>query len=549
MTETVIHAFSGLGIFLFGMLYMETALKDAAGLRFKSWVKNSTSTTFKALLTGAGATAILQSSSVVTLMTLSFVSAALMSLKSGIAVIFGSNVGTTATAWIVALLGFNVKIDAFALPMIGIGSLMLIFANTNQKLGSIAKVLIGFGMLFFGLDIMKSAIESFAHMIDLATFANYPLIVFIAIGFVVTALIQSSSAAIAIILSALYANILTFEQSAAMVIGTNIGTTVTAILGAIGGIPDKKRAALAHLLFNLITAGVAFLLLPFMSYLLMRYMHSDPTTALALFQTLFNLLGVVMLTPFIGLLARLLNRMFVSNKAVPTRYIHLVDPKVPDTAFIALRNEVSYLFVKSVKYGLLLMNIKPSDLLVKNMDPEALVTTNRTIMDFDYIRAYDVIKEMEISIVEFTALLNQQSLTVEQSESIDALLTSVRESVYAAKILKDIKFDIDSFASSDNQHILNIYNSIRKNLAYAAIIFKHHMDEEWSIEKCHEKFAVAVEANHQIMKEATLSVGMAGVNEKMAISLLNTNRSIFIASQSLLEASNVVNLHFDLETD
>ena len=133
MTYTLIQALSGLGMFLFGMLYMELALKESAGLRFKSWVKNSTSSTFKSLMTGTVATALLQSSSVVTLMTLSFVSASLITLESGIAVIFGANVGTTVTSWIVATLGFKVKIEAFALPMIGLGGLLLMFAEPYKK--------------------------------------------------------------------------------------------------------------------------------------------------------------------------------------------------------------------------------------------------------------------------------------------------------------------------------------------------------------------------------------------------------------------------------
>ena len=266
MTSTVIQALSGLGMFLFGMFYMELALKEAAGIRFKSWVKNSTSSTLKSLLTGAGATMVLQSSSVVTLMTLSFVSASLITLHSGIAVIFGSNVGTTAVVWIVATLGFKVKIEVFALPMIGAGGLLLVLGASNRKVAAAAKVLIGFGLLFLGLDIMKTAIESFASWIDLSLYAHWPLIAFVGFGFLMTALIQLSSAAMAVVLSALFAQILNFEQAAAMVIGTNIGTTVTAILGSIGGIPDKKRAAAAHFMFNLITAVVAFLLLPFLSF-------------------------------------------------------------------------------------------------------------------------------------------------------------------------------------------------------------------------------------------------------------------------------------------
>ena len=241
MVNMVIEVFSGLGMFLFGMFYMEIALKELAGIRFKQWIKNSTSSRVKSLLTGTLATAVLQSSSVVTLMTLSFVSTSLVSLESAIGIIFGSNLGTTVTAWIVATLGFKVKIELFALPMIGLGGFMLILNSSHKRLEAVAKILIGFGLLFFGLEIMKNSIETLGHNFDLSLYTHYPLIVFVGLGFIITALIQSSSATTAIILSALYAGILSFEQSAAMVIGANVGTTVTALLGGIGGIPDKKR--------------------------------------------------------------------------------------------------------------------------------------------------------------------------------------------------------------------------------------------------------------------------------------------------------------------
>lgn len=474
-----------------------------------------------------------------------------MSLQSGIAVIFGSNVGTTVTAWIVATLGFKVKIELFALPMIGTGGLLLALGSASRRVSAFAKVAIGFGLLFLGLDIMKTAIESGAANLDLATFADYPLIAFVGIGFMLTALIQSSSAATAIVLSALYAQILTFEQSAAMVIGTNIGTTVTAALGAIGGIPDKKRVAAAHFLFNVITAGAAFLMLPLLSHLINQTfdMAGDPTTALALFHTLFNMMGVILLTPFIAVLSRWLGRMFIKVKTMPTRYIHKVDPQVPDTALIALRNEVSHLFVKTMKFGLLLANIKPGDLFVKNMDTEALVTANPVLLEFDHKRAYSAIKEMEIAIFEFAALLNQQNLTPEQSQSIEPLLMSVRESVYAAKILKDIRNNMEEFAESDNHSVQRFYEALRRNLAYVMIIYKRYIDETWTAETCREKFERALKENHNIMREVTLSVSEPGINEKTVVSLLNTNRSIFIAGESLLDASYAVTLHFDLEAE
>ncbi len=549
MTSMIIQTLSGLGMFLFGMLYMELALKEAAGIRFKTWIKNSTSTTMKSLMSGTVATALLQSSSVVTLMTLSFVSASLITMHSGIAVIFGSNVGTTITSWIVATLGFKVKIEAFALPLIGAGGLMLILGTSHRRIRTVAKVFVGFGLLFLGLDIMKTAIESLAGAIDLAKFTNFPLIAFVGIGFVLTALIQSSSAATAIVLSALYVHILSFEQSAAMVIGTNLGTTVTAILGAIGGIPDKKRVALAHFIFNFITAVAAFLLLPFLIYFVMDVvgLRNDPVTALALFHTLFNILGVVMLLPFISLMAKYLSRLFIHKKPVSTKYIHLVDPELSETALVALRDEVNNLFIKTMKYALLIANIKPNDVFVKKLGLKEAVELNQEQIEFNHKIAYSSIKEIEIRIMEFVSVLNQQDLREDDRESLESLLSSVRESVYAAKILKDVKNDMNEFAESSSQTIHNIYDSIRRNLLYAILIYLNYMEEEWTRDKCIEKFSKSEEENKRIMKEASLSISHKGINEKKVVSLLNTNRSVSIASQALFEASKSVSLHFPLE--
>ncbi|MBU0633017.1 Na/Pi symporter [bacterium] len=549
MITMMIEVFSGLGMFLFGMFYMEAALKELAGIRFKKWIKNSTSTRTKSLLTGALATAVLQSSSVVTLMTLSFVSTSLVSLESAIGIIFGSNLGTTVTAWIVATLGFKVKIELFALPMIGLGGFMLILNSSQKKIEAAAKILIGFGLLFFGLEIMKNSINSLGQNFDLSLYTQYPLIAFVGLGFVITALIQSSSATTAIILSALYANILTFEQSAAMVIGANIGTTVTALLGAIGGIPDKKRVAVAHLLFNFITAFFAFLLLPYLSIFLMKFFLADKTTALALFHTIFNLFGILLLVYFIPMMTKYLQLMFKTTEKMPTKFIHLVDPKFPDTALIALRNEINYLFLKTLKFSLLLAHIRPDDILNANTDAKNAVSNNQRFIDFDYKKVYESIKDKEIRIVEFINLLNQQNLTPLQSQNIDILLTSTREIGYAAKTLKDVKNNIDELFDNENLSLQNMYNEIRMNLSYMVLVFVNYMNEHWTQEKSLEKFNTGDAESRLITKKTTQLVSKDNVNEKSMLSLLNINRNINISMKSLLEASKAVNLHFEIEKE
>jgi hypothetical protein len=149
--------------------------------------------------------------------------------------------------------------------------------------------------------------------------------------------------------------------------------------------------------------------------------------------------------------------------------------------------------------------------------------------------------------MEFVSVLNQQNLREDDRESLESLLSSVRESVYAAKILKDVKNDMNEFAESSSQTIHNIYDSIRRNLLYAILIYLNYMEEEWTMEKCVEKFSNSEEENKRIMKEASLAISHKGINEKKVVSLLNTNRSVSIASQALFEASKSVSLHFPLE--
>ena len=550
MTETIITALSGLGIFLFGMTFMESALKEFAGVKFKQWIKNSTSSTFKAVLTGAGATALLQSSGVVSLMALSFVSASLISLQGGIGLVFGANIGTTATAWIVAILGFKIKIEAFALPMIGFSGIILMFSK-SIKLSATAKIFIGFGLLFFGLEILKDAIEVSAKSINIADFSHYGVLFFILLGFVITALIQSSSATTAIVLSALSTNLITFEMATAIVIGSNIGSTTTALLGSIGGVPDKKRVALAHFLFNAITAIVAFLLINQLNYLILEIFgfKSDPVTALAIFHTFFNIIGVLILTPFIALLAKYLNSLFLQKREIKTKYIHLVEPTESNGALIAVRNEVSNLFTKSLKYSLLVMNIKPNDIFSQKKKYTEIITHSRTELEFDYKKGYDILKEIEIESIKYLNKISQLSLLPEQTETLNTLYNSIREAVYASKALKDIKNNISEFTQSDQKHVTVYYDLIRINLIRMIDNILSAKQENLNIKVILKRHEDLSNENRNFVNKLTRNFEKEGIEHKIVVSLLNTNRTILLASNSFLEAAKVLDLIFAIDTN
>ena len=545
LTSSIITAFSGLGIFLFGIYYMEIALQEFAGLRLKRWLKNSTESTGRSIFTGAFATALLQSSSVVTLLTLSFVSVSLISLKSGIGVIFGSNIGTTVTAWLVALLGFKLNIESFSLPIAGIGGLGLMFLPKHSRYVYLAKFLIGFGLLFLGLDYMKTSIEALGTSFDLQKYSAYPLYYFVLLGAVITAIIQSSSATTALVLSALSASALTFEGAAAMVIGANIGTTITAILGSIGGTVDKKRAAVAHSIFNILTALVVFFLLSYLSFFILEILHMKeyPIISLAIFHTVFNVLGVLLLAPFIPLLARLLNKFITFKTPVVTRYIHLVDTQVAESAIIAVRDEIERLFLKTLKYILLLANVRSSDLLVNQKETDEILESNKDIIDFDRTASYQNMKAIESMVFEFISKINSQKLDEEQSKNIDKLYTATRESAYAAKIIKGIKNNLNEFAQSDDLSVQKAYNRMRKHLINAIRTLHLYMNHEIDRKEFEKKYNESLQENEQLLKQITFAYKTFGLDVTLLTSLLNTNRSLFLALNSLYQAADV----FDIE--
>ena len=266
------------------MHLLTDGLKLAAGRALEDMLERWTSTPLRGLGAGMLITTLVQSSSAVTVAGIGFVNAGLLSLRNALWVIFGSNVGTTMNAWLVAALGFSFKIDAFALPFVGIGAVLML-ATSRMRPRALGQALSGFGVLFLGIDVLKDTFSAFGSGIDLQQFIMPGLtgwVMLVAIGTLITILMQASGAAIAIIITAAQTGLMSTEAACAMVIGTNIGTTSTAILSAIGATANARRLAAAHVFFNLVTGAVALMLLPLLigllgllSVLSARFRRSD----------------------------------------------------------------------------------------------------------------------------------------------------------------------------------------------------------------------------------------------------------------------------------
>ncbi|MCK4710872.1 MAG: Na/Pi cotransporter family protein, partial [Gammaproteobacteria bacterium] len=245
-----------LGLFLYGMKVMSDSLMILAGNQMRNILATTTSNRVYALLTGFVITAAIQSSSATTLMVVSFVNASLLTITEAVGVIMGANIGTTVTAWLITILGFKVKMSAIALPLVGAGFLLTV--SKNEKNRQWGYFVVGFAILFIGLQFLKDSVprisnhpEVLEFLTEYTTMGYLSIFIFILIGTVLTLIVQSSSATMAITLLMCYEGWLPFDMAAAMVLGENIGTTITANLAAIVGNYHAKRAARAHLIFNL----------------------------------------------------------------------------------------------------------------------------------------------------------------------------------------------------------------------------------------------------------------------------------------------------------
>jgi len=339
----------GLGLLLLGMDMMSDGLKLAAGSALRRILAGATRTRRQALASGVLITALVQSSSAVTVAVIGFVNAGLLGLSPALWVLFGANVGTTMTGWIVALVGLKFKIEALALPLVGIGVLLRLTGAGHQRRRALGTALAGFGLLFLGIAMLQQAFAGLPGQLSLPQGEGaLAVLAQLGVGALMTVLMQSSSAAMVVALTAAEGGLIGTAGAAAVVIGTNIGTTVTALLASLGATPNARRVAAAHVVFNLLTGLVALLLLPWLIDLLIharQWLHLPlgPAALLAMFHTSFNLLGVLLMWPLADGLARWLGRRFRAREEDEAQPRYLDDNvlAVPALALDALQREVA----------------------------------------------------------------------------------------------------------------------------------------------------------------------------------------------------------------
>lgn len=357
MTELLPGLLGGVGLFLLGMTLMSDGLAAAAGGGLRRLLARLTGTPLKAFLSGAGLTAVVQSSSATTVTTIGFVSAGLLPFAAALGVIVGANVGTTSTGWIVSLLGFRLNLLTLALPLIGVGALArLLSRGRGAQLGT---ALAGFGLIFVGIDVLQASMGGLAQTIDFSGFTPQTVLgrlALVGIGAAMTVLLQSSSAAVAITLTALFGGAIDLTQAAYLVVGQNLGTTVKAVLAAIGASVAARRTALAHILFNVLAALIALLALgPLLaaSQAAARWAgNPDPAFVLTLFHTLFNVLGAAVFMALLSPFARLIVRLMPDRGPALTRHLDASVLNLPEVALGATERALRDITALGVRLAL-----------------------------------------------------------------------------------------------------------------------------------------------------------------------------------------------------
>ncbi len=453
----ILNLIGALGFFIYGMKVMSEGIQKVAGSKMRGILSSMTSNRVKGVITGFTITSLIQSSSATTVLVVSFVNAGLLSLVESIGVIMGANIGTTITAWLISIVGFKVKIAAYALPIIAIGFPMMFFNKEKMKFWG--EVIVGFALLFMGLSFLKEAVpdlksnpEILAFVADYSDLGFWSIIIFVGIGSLLTVIVQSSSAAMALTLVMAHNGWIPFELAASMVLGENVGTTITANLAALIANVHAKRAALAHLIFNLVgVTWIVILLRPALHfidmYLVSTGLSSPFTTAasipvgLSVFHSTFNIINTLLLIGFVNFIAGIVTKIIKSTGEDEFK-LEYISTGMMNTAELSLEEARK----ETVRFGELTqkMSRRFRELLITE-------TPKRQKKMMDKIKSYEEMTDrMEEEITSYLmSVAAKGTLSADGTKKTTGLLSIINDLERVGDIFYQMSKDMDRMIKSD----------------------------------------------------------------------------------------------------
>ncbi len=540
---------AGVAIFLFGMLMLEDGFKLFSGGFLERTLEKATGSVAKSVSFGIVTTTIMQSSSLVSIITISFLSAGLISLLGGVGIIFGANIGTTTGAWLVAGFGLKVNISAYALPMLAV-AIVLVFQKSKYLRGA-GFVLAGLGFLFLGIHHMKEGFEAFKDQFDLTRFALtgvLGLAVYTLVGAAATVVMQSSHATMVLIITALAAGQISYENALALAIGANIGTTITAIIGSFTANYQGKRLALAHLIFNLVTAGVALALISPIRMSVdfvsagVGIAPDDYALKLAVFHTIFNLLGVILMLPVIHRLIAFLERTIVqpAEDLSQPKYLSEAVDEFPLTFRTAMHHEVQHLYDNAVELITHGLNLHRHELF-QSRDIAATVAASHTPFDFDIDERYEQrVKTLYSAIIEFATRAGGKDMPEEVMQDIYTMRDVSGRIVRAVKAVKHLRRNATHFTERRQGVITDLYNGLRTEIARILVEINKlaQADPEDRSSLWLDQERIQVERDAQETNSSIDGLIRARqIDAKMATSFLNDSNYAYNAMRDLLGAA------------
>lgn len=453
----ILNLIGALGFFIYGMKVMSEGIQKVAGSKMRSILSSMTSNRFKGVLTGFTITGLVQSSSATTVLVVSFVNAGLLSLTESIGVIMGANIGTTITAWLIASIGFKVKIATFALPIIAFGFPLMFF--NKDKLKFWGEVLVGFALLFMGLSLLKESVPDLKANPEILEFLSsytdlgfISILLFVGIGTLITVIVQSSSAAMALTLVMAYNGWVPFELAAAMVLGENIGTTITANLAALVGNVHAKRAALSHFIFNMFgVLWIIILMYPainLVNYYMVSTGADSPFTtaasipiALSIFHTSFNIINALLLIWFVNFIARIVTKAIKStgDDDFKLEYISTGMMNTAELSIEEARKETARMGELSAK-----MSVQFRDLLLTDK-PKKQKKLLKKIREYE-----EMTDRMEEEISDYLiAVSTRGTLGSESTVKVTSLLSAVNDLERIGDIFYQMSKDLDRIIKNE----------------------------------------------------------------------------------------------------
>lgn len=553
ISQSFLTIIFGVCIFLYAMSVLEKSFSMMASL--ESFLKKMTKSNFQSFIFGSVTTTIMQSSGLVSVLAISFLSAGLISLASGLAIIYGINLATITTGWFLAGFGLKVDIAAYSMPLIVIGMLCMI--NKTQKIKGFGYFLFSIGLLFLGISYMKGGFDNIKESIDLSQFAMsgiIGLLVYTFIGIIITVLIQSSHASLTLAIAALSVGQITYENAVGIAIGSNVGSTVMAVIGSINANIEGKKLTVAHVLFNVSCAVISIIfIVPFM-YITdttsdyFNIAKDDYTLRLAVFLSYFNAIGVIIFYPLIPFIEKMLNKFMKDthkrSKVHSAKYLDQHALQFPDSALEVLNKELLHLYSNANSIIAKSISISSGDIQHSDIPAKDIIKARQIPINLDYDELYNNrFKEIYSQIIDYAVLAGSNA----KPEQLSKIMDIRRAALIMAEALKDMKNtqpNIYKYITSSNQYAKEEYDKLRieilesLRIMYKIATIKDPDELENQIKNLRKIY-------HEYDSEFNFDVLIINkkITNKMATSLMNDTALMKNITKGMLKAAEMIFAH------